>query len=618
MKRLLSLLIFTAAFVSTSCDDENEPIGPVPSGGSFSLAVPEVGRSLAKSVAVSENGEHIYMQAYGSVSNSMYYSSDAGDTFEEINSFSTNERIVNVDNDGTVLTSSGMLFAADGSNMSVSLPGYEFILGDNGKEFAYSANGMGDLKYRNTNENEFHAITPPVYSGSNIKVVKAPGQGIAVVEYLHAGNPEVKVHVISEATLDITGRTLTIDNDLINQCGLNRFYGFNFQYNNVLIVKGCTGLAICDLSDNTIEYRTYPDDIDAVYTDLRDYPVQMDDEGNIYMIYASYINSQLQNVFRFEGNDLEPLDDYFQDASIGGVFVVNHHTAYYNSTTVDGTVIASMTKVDLSSGTKTQLRAIAEPLNISEAVAADDNTVLLVVNADLYRYSVSAGNLHRYDDLQHISHVNILSDGRWLAGSTGKLYLSGNEGSSWTAEENIFASSGDSYPVNETRLIGGKLLVIGTNIIPYYNQTTGMTVNNYSSYVVESTGPGSWRAANYQLNSIQPVCIGHDGTIYGNIEFTDPFTYQPTMIPYVIREGAAAAEFPKGVPALVANDGSQVRLFGANPNELEIQVRAGEDGEWKGSGSKFAPGGNLFGTYRLQMGNGIFTLVYHSEVYVLK
>jgi hypothetical protein len=618
MKKLLSLVLFSMALTLISCDDEPESIGSVPSGKTFSLVVPEIGRSIAKSIIVSENGEHIYMQAYGNVSNSLFYSSDGGETFVEKNAVSSLDRITGLDNDGTFVTSRGALFLADGTDMTSGLPGYQVILGDNGKVFAYSM--YGDLKYRNTNEYEWQTLTPPAYAGWSLKVVKAPGLGFAIFESISPGSPLVKAHVIEESSLEMTSYELTIDHAQINGCNnLNAFLGFDFQYNNMVVIKGCSGLAIYDLSANTVEYRTYPDIDNPVYTDLRDYPVQMDDDGNIYVTYATYANAQVPSAYRFEGNDLVPLEDFYSDSNIGGVFLVNHNTAYYNSNHPEETIITSMVKENLSSGAKTQLRAVTEPIPVLEAVAVDDHTVLLIAEGRLYKYDANSSILSRYDDLEWVSHVNVLSDGRWVAGGQSKLYLSGNDGSSWTTEENIFASSGNSFSVNETRIIDGKLFVLGTNAIPYYNQTTGMTVMQYDNHVVVSGGPGSWSSANYQaLSGFRPTCIGHDGTLYGGVEFVDPFTNQSSSIPYAAREGGPPVEFPAGTPALVTDKGEHITLHSATSNELEIMIRPGEDGEWKSTGSKFVSSGQIFGDYQIKEAGGPFTLVYHSEVYVLK
>ena len=73
-----------------------------------------------------------------------------------------------------------------------------------------------------------------------------------------------------------------------------------------------------------------------------------------------------------------------------------------------------------------------------------------------------------------------------------------------------------------------------------------------------------------------------------------------------------------GVPAIVTDKGEHITLQSKNSNELEIMIRPGEEGEWKGTGSKFVSNEQLYGDYQLRMASGRFTLVYHSEVYMLK
>lgn len=619
MKSLYPIVLsIFCSVLFVGCDNEDDEVGPIKSGGTFAIAVPEIGRSLAQGMQVSENNQHIYLHAVGSVSNDLFYSSDGGETFSKSAINVNGNYIIDIDNNGAILTSGGAVILADGTNMSSSISGYDYILGDNGKIFAYSQ--YGEFKYRTTTEFDLHDVSGISVTAGNFKVVKAPGKGFAVIQATSGNTPMITANVIDEQSLDIAAFTVTIDRNQINGCNsLNAFMGYNFQRNNILVVKGCTGFAMCDLTSGTVEYVSYPDVESAVYTDLRDYPLQMDAEGNFYIMYSTYAQSTMPKVYRYDGSDFSELTDFISLSNGGNPFIVRGNNLYFNSKTIQGTSLAGMTRWDISNESREQLTAVIEPMPISDAVAIDVNNLLLVADNDLFKYNAATSELSRFSNLSNVTHVNILSDGKWIAGGMNKLYSSTNKGSSWELSDDLFASTGNGYAVNGTRMVNGEILIVGTNQSTYYNQSTGMWVDQYANAAVTGNGM-SWSEANYafpgdfQLSTITP-----EGIIYGGVQFIDPFTYQPSIIPKIVRPGVLSAEdATQGIPMLVTDAGEQIRLFAPTSYELEVQTRAGDNGEWQGTGSKFVSDGLVYGNYQITLANNILTLVYHSEVYVLK
>lgn len=620
MKSLLSVLaLVIPVIILSSCSPEEEPSGgDVPVGKTFTVAVPGIEQSLANAIHVSENGQHIYVRINNSVSSGLFYSSDAGETFVEKNIFTSNYRIESVDNEGTVATSPKSIFLSNGTQISAR-PGYDFILGDHGKVFAYDQ--YLNLDYRDTGSGDFETIEIPAVEGGSQIFVKAPGKGIALIDT--KGSPDVKVnlHLLDEQSLAWTSHTITINYTEINGCNnLNVFLRYHVQHNNMLIVKGCTGLAVCNLNTGSVEYVPYDNPDLAVYTDLRDNPVQSDEDGNLYMTYSNYGASQYQYLYQYNGSEWHPVDDYVSVSASGSIYQVNHNRVYYNSETISGTSIKGMTVWDIGTDTKTPLKLISETLTISEAVAIDKDAVLLIADNKLFKYNIGSGMLHRYEGMATITHVNVLPDGRWIAGSIDKLYLSSDNGNTWDVEEAIFSqvSGNTSMGVNETIIINGKLVAVGTFSYKYDNLSTGLYIDKYDNQVVELNG-STWSSLPYQFpNDYIIACISPQGTIYGSVQWINSFTQQYESKSYVVHPGMPAAETTESIPQLITDNGEHIVMRKTKDGiDYEIETRAGETGEWKATGTKFTPPVS-YGNVRLALANGRLTLVFHSEVYVIQ
>lgn len=617
---VLTLSVISLFFSSCSKDDELSG-GSVTAGRSFSLAVPSVSRTLATALHVSENGNHVYIKTEGSISNSFFRSSDGGKTFTEMNSFPSNYHIISVDNNGSFITTSNQIFKSDGTQIFPNLSGYNFILGDNGRIFAYSQSLH--IQSKDPDEDNFDPITVPALTGQYQHFIKAPGKGMALVDRFGplAGDVAVTVHVLNEQTLAWTDYDLAINSNTINGCNnLNRFMGYQMMYNNILIVKGCSGFAVCDLDNESIRYVDFPDVNTAIYTDLRDNPMHMDDEGNIYLSYATYGASAIQQIYQYDGTGWKPLADYIPYSGAGSVFQAQHNTVFYNSSITSGASIKGLVKWDVSSGKKTPIDLPQVSVNIQDAVALNNNELLVVADNELYHYVKGTAQLSRYDDLTKISHVNVLSDGRWIAGGTDKAYLSSDNGKTWALHEQIFSKSGgNSMSVNESRIVNGKLLVVGTYAYKYNNLSTGMEVDKFDNIAVEFNG-SSWTNAQYQFPSdCRIACISPEGTIYGNVIWMNSFNYQFESQQYHIMPGISPQSTNESIPEVITEKSEQIVIRTTKEgNSYEVYTRPGETGEWKSTGSKFTPP-VPYGDIRLSMGtSGILTLLFHSEVYTLE
>ncbi len=624
MKSLLSVLaLITFVFTFSSCSKDDELSGgPVPSGRTFSPAVPSVGRSLATTLHVSENGEHIFIKTEGVSSSSFFYSADGGETFTEMKTFQSNNYITTVDNTGRFITTYNQVFEANGTPVTLGLSGYSYILGDNGRVYAYNQNFQ--LQSKSLGSGDFQPITVPTFEGSYQNFIKAPGKGIAIVDRkgVLSGDVQLKVHVLDEQTLEWTEHALAVNSTTINGCNnLNRFIGYQMMYNNILIAKGCSGFAVVNLNTEDIRYVDFPDTDNAIYTDLRDNGLYMDDNGTIYLSYATYADSQTQRIYSYNGTEWTLLEDYLPYSGVPTIFQAHHSKIFYNSTEISGTSVENLVVQDLSTDTKTGLNIPSRELEIQDSVAVTNDEFLVVVDNDLYKYEKSSDKLSRYDDLTRITHVNILSDGQWIAGGLDKVYLSSDEGKNWTLHESIFfESTGNNLmTVNESRIVNGKLIVVGTFAYKYYNFSTGMDVDKFDNLVIELNG-GNWTQADYQFPAdCRIACISPTGTIYGYVVSMNSFTYQYESVQYLLNPGIAPQSTTENIPEVITDKGEQIVIRVTKDGQShEVHTRPGDSGEWTATGSKFTAPVN-YGDMRLLMGGtGILTLLFHYEVYTLQ
>jgi hypothetical protein len=617
MKSILPYILLIALLAA--CSKDEDPAGPAGAlNKPFNLALGGIESTTGYKIAVSPDGTKVLVGIGNDVNPEFHYSKDGGATFSP--ALSINLRYASeISSNGLVLTSQNRVYQAE-SGVEVPISGGEtVILGDKGKVFVYHFNSA-TISYKNVGEPAFQPITKPVPanpgSAEAYSAIKVPGKGLAfVVSPINRSDKTISAHILDEATMTWSSHSAPVVWNSINGCNnLGQFERFVFGSNNTLIMKGCTGMALMDLAAGTTKYVAYPAVTNSFPESFRDGLTMMDTKGSLY-VAAGVAGEPFFRLYQFKDNKWEALPGN----AIGtqALAMDNNNNIFYNSEKSEGTIIRSPVKVNVQSGTKTLLALPRTKEQIFDAIVVDDE-VVFISSLKLYRYGIAGGELTKVD-LSNISHFNILSDGRWVAGGADEINISTDKGKTWTKTDKLFSPSLTQFQVNlvvtDTRIVNGQVMILGTSTYYYNNQSLGSQQVKHDNLLVSLSGGKQ----NYQFPpDLSDGVIGPDGTLYGVALFVSEFGTVSDF--YEIKTGVAPKRLTvkQGpTPHIIGDDGLQITLRGAfEGGGLEIFTRKSVDEDWTSVSEKLPNTSTVNGIMKLRAGGKGLTFVNGPEVYV--
>lgn len=610
--------ILIIALLAAGCNKDEDPSGAAGAVNKpFNLVVNGLESTTAYKLMVSPDGTKVLVGIDNDVNPAYHYSKDGGTTFTQVGeALNRNLRYASeISNNGIVLTSQNQVFQMEGG-AAVTVSGANYvILGDKGKVFIYDHNSS-TISHKNVGESTFQPIANPVTvnPGGGV-VVKAPGKGVAlVVPGIPRADKTVAVYLLDETTLTWSTHSAPLVWSNINGCNnLNQFERFAFGANNTLIMKGCTGMALMDLAAGTTKYVTYPVITNVVPESFRDGMTLMDKSGALY-VNAQVFGEYFSRLYQYKDNKWEAFGD--NQVGIATLALDMNGNIFYNSLKGEKAVIKSPVKLNIQSGARILLNLPRTKEQIVDAVAVGDE-VMVISNSVLYRYNIAAGELKSVD-LPNISHFNILSDGRWVAGGADEIYLSTDKGTSWTKTDKLFSPSLTplqvGMAVTDTRIVNGQLLILGTSTYYYNNLTLGIRMTKHDNMLISLNGGKQ----NYQFPvDMYDGKIGPDGVLYGCAAFVSDIIN--TLDFYEIKTGATPTRLTlkQGpTPHIITDEGMQIALRGAFDGVgLQVYTRNNVSEEWKAVGEKLPNTATTNGVMKLRAGGSGLTFVNGPEVY---
>ena len=612
-------LIILSFLIIISCKEDDPSGAEGALGKQFNLALGQVTSSLATSILVSADGTKIFVST-SPTGGPYYYSADGGKTFTQKENIYLRYATY-IDNQGNILTSDKYLFVNSAATTVTSFD--ELILGDNGKIFSYNQNS-GTIKYKNISSGDFTAVTMPITptpgsGGSTYYCKKAPGKGLLFIDVSGSGTRTVKAFLLDEVTMMWSTHTLTFDTNSINNCTtLNRFERFAYLGSNIVTVKGCTGTAMLDLATSNTTYLNYPNIENAIDTDLRDGQIFLDNKKQVYIVVGTYADLNKKFVYRYNGTTWSQLDGYVALSQLPVFTADQAGNIYYNASDGAGESIQGAVKINVTTNEKTPLALPLVKLNITDAAAISSNTLLVVVEGRLYEHDIT-GNTITKMSLSDINHINVLSDGRLLAGGPDKVYLSSDDGKSWTETKKVFSSvdaTKAGFAVTRSRIVNGKIMLTGVYSYTYNNLSLGITQNKYDNVVVEFDGSGTTKLSYQFPSDFLPSAIGPDATIYGVALFVSEFGTISDV--YELKQNVTPErlKMPKGSPQIVTDDGLQMSVLNAKTGGGYEVVTRGSSGEDWASTNTPLPAGSGSGTLVLRQSGDRLVFIHDTEVYV--
>lgn len=606
-----SILIFSA------CEDDSDNGGPAGLGKPFNIVVDGLNNSIVSVAYVSADGSKMFVRA---VADDYYYrSSNGGETFTLVeNAFAT--KTVAIDNQGNLLTYDNKIFIGSSGFQNVTAPG-EIILGDNGKMFSYHLN-TGKVFAKNVTDASFTEVPMPITptpgsGGSTYHAVKAIGKGLLFIDASGAATRTIKTFLLDEASMTWSERAFTVERSAINNCnGLSQNERYKYVGNNTIALKGCSGFALLNVSTGAVTTLGFPP-IEGMATMGEPF---MDNQNNLYVYGGNYSTPPVYSVYKYSGSSWAVSNDIRLPSGTDNLpFAADaSNNLYFNGQAPGPTTLSGFVKYNAQANSMTELGAPAYDVTITDATAVSESRVLLVAENKLIDFT--SGGLEVVD-IGEVSHVNILSDGRWVAGGRDRIQISDDEGETWTETKNIFSSidtDGVSLKVFRTRLVDGKVLVSGLFHWQYYNQALGVYQDKYENMFVEFDGNSSSDSDTNIPNDLLPTCIGPDGTVYGKGQFVSDFG--STTDHYEIKPGETP-ELLTSIgfsPMIITDDNLQMAIgVAADQSGFEVIVRNNTTDEWRSANTPL-PGG-LTGSYEalkiIQSGNRM-VFVKSGEVYV--
>lgn len=619
MKSILFFLLLIVLLAA--CNKDEDPAGPAGAlNKPFNLVMTGLESTVAHSIVVSGDGNWILAGVNNQTNPDFWYSKNGGTTFSQVSQSMQNrvKGVVAISNQGVIINNQNQVWNLE-AGTQVPVSGGEYvILGDNGKVFVYHFNSA-TLSFKNIGDANFQTITKPVVaqpgSANVYQAVKAPGKGVAfVVSPVTRANKNVDVHVLDEGTMTWSSYSVSVIWNNINNCNnLQMYERFTFGNAKTMIMKGCSGMAVIDVTSGQTRYVPYPVIENVVPESFRDGLTLMDNAGDLYISAGAFGQSSL--VYRFKDDQWKLAFDN-RDASTVVALDANGNI-FYNSWKSEALVMKSPVKENVQSGDRKILQLPREKEQILDAIVLDDE-IILVSALQLFRYDMASSSLTRFS-LDNISHFNILSDGRWVAGGSDEIHISNDEGKTWTKTDKLFSPSVTQFQVGmtvtDTRLVNGQLMILGTSTYYYNNLTLGLTQTKHDNMLVSQSGGKQ----NYQFPSdMSDGVIAPDGTLYGSALFVSEFGSVSDF--YIIKPGTTPTRLTikQGpTPHIITDDGLQITLRGAvEGGGLEINTRGNVDEEWK-SASEVLPNSSSFnGVMKLRAGGDGITFINGPEVYV--
>ena len=619
--RYSSLLTFTILLL-TSCK-EDERVGPEGAlGKSFNLAVPSITSSIAYSLLVSSDGTKIFSATQANNSG-FYYSSDGGKTFKQIDNIYLNSATA-IDNNGNILLSNAQIFT---NGAIASMNSFDqLILGDNGKVFSYNQNSA-IIKQRTISGGDFTTVTTPFSAtpgsgGSTYYALKAPGKGLLFLDVSGSvtATRTVKAYLLDEASLTWTNATVTFNSGTLNTCNnLNRFERFTYAGNNTLTVKGCTGTALIDLTTTNATNLTYPPIENVIDTDLRDGQIFVDNKKQVYIIAGSYDDLTRKYAYKFDGTQWAQVDGFLA-LNTTSVFAADQAgNIYFNSVKGAGESLKGAVKMNVNTGTQTGLTLPTTGLTISDAATIGNDHVLVAVEGTLYDYDVVSGTKIS-TALKDINHINVLSDGRWLAGGTNHLYLSGDNGKNWIETKNIFSSIDPkmgSAAVYKSRIINNRIVINGVHKYLYYNLSLGVEQKKYDNIMIEFDGQTATKLSYQFPPDFLVSSLGPDGTAYGTALFVSEFG---TVVDrYDLKENVTPERLKNGgiTPQEITDSGLQMTINNTKDGlGFEVVTRGSSAEDWASSNTPLPGGAGSYDGLQIRLSGDKVLFIRQSEVYL--
>lgn len=604
------------------CSKDDDPAGPAGAVSKpFNLAVAGLESTIAYNILVSPDGTKLLAGITNEVNPEFHYSKDGGATFTQVgDGLNRNLRYASeISDNGIVLTSQNQVYQMEGG-AQVSISGGEtVVLGDKGKVFVYHHN-TATLSFKNINESAFQPIEKPIVatpgSAASYYAIRARGKGVVFVSSpINRSDKTISAYLLDEATMTWTSHSAPLIYSNINGCNnLVQFERYLHGANNNLIVKGCTGMALMDLTAGTTKYVTYPTITDVIPESFRDGMTFMDKQGVMYVAARAYTEN-FSRLYQFKDNKWGALPDNMVGYAVLAVDV--NGNLFYNSSKAEGRVVKSPVKVAAQSGVKTLLGLPREKEQVLDAVGVGDE-VMLVSNGQLFRYDVASGEVTT-TGLTNISHFNILSDGRWIAGGGDFIHISNDDGQTWTKTDKLFSPSLTQFQmgmmVTDTRLVNGQLLILGTSTYTYNNLSLGIAQTKHDNMLVSLTGGKQ----NYQFPvDMSDGVIAPDGTLYGSAMFVSEFGSINDFYEIKAGESPKRLTIKQGpTPHIITDEGLQITLRGAlQGSGVEVSTRSNVEEEWKSVSDVLPNTSAIQGIMKLRAGGEGITFINGPEVYV--
>ena len=623
---------FSAAFIRimiviclfsgvSSCDNEEDPHGPESAlGESFTQIVDGLTNSFARSVIISADGSKILAVPHGS--NAFVYSSDGGATFSALDNAYLNN-IEAVDNQGTFYVPGYGLYR-NNTFLTLSAPG-QVILGDNGKVFSYDAN-WGKLYQKNVTDTDFNEVTLPIAvtpgsGGYTYYAIKAMGKGILFIAVTGYQSKTLKTFLLDEGTLQWSEREFTFEYSSISSCaGPATNETYSFAGRNILIAKGCSGLALFDLSNGNKTFVNFPE-IEGM-KNIGD--AAIDNKGQLHLIAGAYSAYAPLDVYVYDGSSWTKNTDIVM-AGTGGNLILKADAdcnLYYNSGSGAGESLAGLVKFNAQTGIKTGMNVPTTNVTITDAALVDSDELLLIAERKLLRYDISS---HEFSmpGITDVSHVNVLSDGRWVVGGVDRVLVSHDHGATWTETKNIFSSvnpARGSASVIKSRMINGQLLLLGTFAYKYDNLSLGITQDKYDNIAVHFDGTISSATAHQYPSDFITTGVGPDETIYGYAYFVTETGSTPDY--YEVKQNIAPVHLNtqgeiEFSPQIITDDNIQMSIKPASSGTAyEVVIRKSSNEEWQSSSTEL-PGGLVAATVtKIIQSNARIIWIYGTDVYL--
>jgi hypothetical protein len=394
------------------------------------------------------------------------------------------------------------------------------------------------------------------------------------------------------------------------------FTKFTYAGNNIITVKGCSGVAVVDLSTSDKTEITFPDIEHLIYTDIRDGQIFVDDKKQVYFAAGTYEDLSRKFVYKYNGTGWSVLEGYYPVGTMSVFAADQAGNIYYNASDGAGESIRGAVKIKVTSHER---KALSLPLNqllITDAAAISNNTLLLIVEGDLYEHDITAGTTVK-TSLSGVNHINILSDGRLLAGGADVVYLSSDEGKSWAGTTKVFSSvdaTKDAAAVSRSRIVNGKIILDGVYAYFYDNLTLGLRQSKYDNVAVEFDGGKSTKLPYTFPGDFQPQAIGTDGVIYGFAVLQ--FDFQSVTDVYELKPNVASDRLPEGTsPQVIADSGLQMSVRGAQNGGLEVMTRNSSSEEWKSTNTPL-PALSSGGSVDLRLSGDRLLVIHGTELYI--